>query len=184
MDEINVYNIPAFQRKRSLAAKGRKKSTPQSGAKTRKTASRSTKRTTTHRRRILRPIENTYDSPSFIEQDLTPEIYEREPLPSEGLFEELEEKQIKKSSSDFREMKICGVCEGYFDKINVAIIKVLSPIHKGDSIIFEKEGGLFEQIIDSIQIDRKDVSVAKSGSDIGVKVIISPKVGTHVYKEL
>ncbi|MDP2643229.1 MAG: hypothetical protein Q8P62_05295 [Candidatus Peregrinibacteria bacterium] len=181
MDEINVYNIPAFQRKRSLAAKGRKKTAL---PKKRKTASGSTKRTTTRRSKILRPVETNYNSPSFIEQDLIPEIYEREPLPSQGLFEEFEEKTIKKSSSDFREMKICGICEGYFDKINVAIIKVTSPIHKGDPLIFEKEGGLFEQVIDSLQIDRKDVSIAKSGSDIGVKVLIAPKVGTHVYKEL
>lgn len=181
MDELNVYNIPAFQRKRSLAAKGRKKT---SLPKVRKTASRKATRATQSRSKILRPTVINYDSPSFIEQDLTPEIYEREPLPSEQLFEELEEKTIKKSSSDFREMKICGVCEGYFDKINVAIIRVTSPIHKGDSLIFEKEGGLFEQIIDSIQIDRKDVVVAKSGSDIGVKVLMAPKVGTHVYKEI
>lgn len=180
MDEINVYNIPAFQRKRSLAAKGRKKTAL---PKVRKTAVRSATRTTTRRSKILRPTVTTYDSP-FIEQDLTPNLYEREPLPSEQLFEEFEEKPIKKSSSEFREMKICGICEGYFDKINVAIIRVTSPIHKGDSLIFEKEGGLFEQIIDSIQIDRKDVSIAKSGSDIGVKVLMPPKVGTHVYKEI
>jgi hypothetical protein len=176
MDELNVYNIPAFQRKRSLAAKGRKKPTSSRPKRTRKTATR--------RSKILRPVETNYNSPSFVEQDLTPEIYEREPLPSEQLFEDLEEKPIKKSSSNFREMKICGICEGYFDKINVAIIKVLSPIHRDDSLIFEKEGGLFEQIIDSIQIDRKDVSIAKSGSDIGVKVLTAPKVGTNVYKEL
>jgi len=181
MDEINVYNIPAFQRKRSLGAKSRKKT---SLPKVKKTASCSTKRALPRRSKILRPTETSYYSPSFIEQDLTPEIYEREPLPSEELFEELEEKQIKKSTANLREMKICGICEGYFDKINVAIIKVLSPIHKGDALIFEKEGGLFEQIIDSIQIDRKDVSIAKSGSDIGVKVLLQPKVGTHVYKEI
>jgi hypothetical protein len=181
MDEINVYNIPAFQRKRSLAAKGRRKSVL---PKTRKSASRTTKRTTTRRSKILRPMDVDYNSISSIENDLTPEIYEREPLPSEQLFEEFEEKSIKKSSSEFREMKICGICEGYFDKINVAIIKVTSPIHKGDSLIFEKEGGLFEQIIDSIQIDREDVVVAKSGSDIGVKVLVQPKVGTHVYKDV
>ncbi|PIZ75305.1 hypothetical protein COY05_04185 [Candidatus Peregrinibacteria bacterium CG_4_10_14_0_2_um_filter_38_24] len=181
MDEINVYNIPAFQRKRSLAAKGRKKTTL---PKKRKTASRSVKKPTTRRSKILRPVETNYNSPSFIEQDLIPEIYEREPLPSQELFEEFEEKTIKKSSSDFRELKICGICEGYFDKIDVAIIKVTSPIRKGDQLIFEKEGGLFEQVINSIQIDRKDVSIAKSGSDIGVKVFIAPKVGTHVYKEL
>ncbi len=181
MDEINVYNIPAFQRKRSLAAKGRKKT---SLPKIRKAAVRSSKRTTTRRSKILRSTETIYNSPSFIEQDLTPNLYERDPLPSEQLFEEFEEKQIKRSGSDFREMKICGICEGYFDKINVAIIRVTSPIHKGDSLIFEKEGGLFEQTIDSIQIDRQDVSIAKSGSDIGVKVFMPPKVGTHVYKEI
>jgi hypothetical protein len=79
-------------------------------------------------------------------------------------------------------MKTCGICEGYFDNIDVAIIKVTSPIRVDDRLIFEKDEGLFEQSVKSMQINRKDVTLAKSGSDIGIKVEMKPKVGTNVYK--
>lgn len=79
-------------------------------------------------------------------------------------------------------MKKCGIVEGYYDSIKVVVISVTSPIRTGDSLIFEQTGGLFEQEVSSMQINKKDVSLARSGSDIGMKVIIEPKVGTNVYK--
>lgn len=81
-----------------------------------------------------------------------------------------------------REMTVCGICEGFFDKIDVAIVRVTSAIREGDRIIFEKSDGLFEQSVKSMQIDRKDVKLAKTGSDIGLKVAFKPTVGTQVYK--
>ena len=33
-----------------------------------------------------------------------------------------------------------------------------------------------------MQIDRKEVRIAKTGSDIGMKVQLKPKVGGAVYK--
>ncbi|MBI2634505.1 hypothetical protein HYW82_02440 [Candidatus Peregrinibacteria bacterium] len=79
-------------------------------------------------------------------------------------------------------MKTCGVCEGYFDKIEVAIIKLTGTLKVGERIIFEKIDGLFEQKVESMQINRKDVKRAKAGSDIGLKVAMKPNVGTTVYK--
>jgi hypothetical protein len=35
-----------------------------------------------------------------------------------------------------------------------------------------------------MQINHKDVKLAKSGSDIGLKVVIPPKIGGNVYKVL
>ena len=87
-----------------------------------------------------------------------------------------------KALGKLREMKECGYCDGYFENIDVAIIKTTSPIREGDRLIFQKEGGLFEQTIDSMQINRKDVKLARSGSDIGMKVLMEPIVGTPVYK--
>ena len=81
-----------------------------------------------------------------------------------------------------REMKKCGICEGYFEKIDVAIVKLTSPLREGDQIIFEKPSGLFEQEVNSMQINRKDVRLARTGSDIGLKVSHEPTVGGTVYK--
>jgi hypothetical protein len=91
------------------------------------------------------------------------------------------EKKLEKDA-ELREMKICGRCEGYFEKINVAVIRVTSPIRKGDRLIFEKEKGLFEQTLNSMQVDRKDINLARSGTEIGTKVFMEPKVGAPVYK--
>ncbi len=160
MAEINELNIPAFQRKRSLAAKARRKVGYSSSLK-----------------KTKRAIKKRHEDP-ITEIPLLSAI-NHEPDFSDPI--DIFKPQTKKSSN-FREMKLCGRCDGYFDNIEVAVITVTSPIRKGDIIIFEKDEGLFEQEITSMQINRKDVSLARSGDDIGLKVFLKPKVGTSVYK--
>ncbi|MFH1218532.1 MAG: hypothetical protein V1679_01690 [Candidatus Peregrinibacteria bacterium] len=158
-------NIPAFRRKQSLAAKARKKPAYLSPKKR-----TTTKRTTTPRltrTRIIEPEDELEIPPSF---------------PSEDLFPDPDTYTPSSSSKKDREFQTCGICDGYFDKIDVAVVQVTSPIRKGDVLIFEKEGGLFEQEVDSMQINRRDVSLARSGSDIGLKVRHKPIVGAQVYK--
>lgn len=155
MSEINTYNIPAFQRKRSLAAKSRQRSK----LNLRLAKSKS------------RPADN---------KELFTDIPLNETLPEEDLFNK--RKPIGKA--DLQEFKKCGIIEGYFDKIQVAIIKVTSAIRKGDLIILEKDDGVFIQPLNSIQIDRKDVKIARAGGEIGIKVLMKPMVGGSIYKEL
>jgi hypothetical protein len=146
MDDIDVLNIPAFQRKRSLSAKARN----------------------------LNKRLTDLGNPIIPKQAAPAQKTTRQRISST--------KKIRKEQAQFREMITCGVVEGYFDKIKVAIIKVTSPIRVDDSLIFEQQSGLFEQTITSMQLDRKDISLARSGTDIGVQVIIEPTVGTNVYK--
>lgn len=147
MNDINILNIPAYQRKRSIAAKGRKK--PSTGRATKK----------------IDKLEFTIDSA----------------FPSHGsLTEPLE--MNKRKQSGIREMKSCGICEGFFDKIDVAIIRLTAPLREDDIIIFEKTDGLFEQKVKSMQIDRKPVKLARTGSEIGIKVSMKPQVGGTIYK--
>lgn len=113
------------------------------------------------------------------------DIPARPPIRSVDSFPIITTKTIEKKlekEAELREMIICGRCEGYFEKINVAVIQVTSSIRKGDRLIFEKEKGLFEQTLTSMQKDRKDISLAKSGTEIGTKVFMEPKVGAPVYK--
>ena len=151
----NSTNIPAYQRKRKIAALERKTVTKKP-------------RKTTRKRRITRKVqEMSVPTQSFIQ-------------PIFGRVEEIPEVKHKK----VREMRLIGRCDGYFDKINVAIVKLITPLREGDRIVFEKDRGLFEQTVDSIQIDRKDVRIAHAGDDVGMKVALKPKVGASVYKVL
>ncbi len=87
------------------------------------------------------------------------------------------------SLPDLREMRLCGKCEGYLEKIQVAIVTVSAPLRVGDRVIFESEsGGLFEQNLGEMQINREDVMTAYSGDDIGMKVKAVPKKNGNVYK--
>lgn len=80
------------------------------------------------------------------------------------------------------EMITCGTCEGYFEKIEVGIIRLTKAVRKGDIILIEKSGGLFQQEIKSMQIDRKEVKLATTGSEIGLKLAMPPQIGGKVYK--
>lgn len=166
MHEIDPTKIPAFQRKRSLLAKQRKKTKASKTTKVRKTRSSYQKPTYQSSPSFNEPLADIL-LPS---QSIFPAPLDNDPLPT------------KVERKDFEEMKTCGQCEGYFDKINVAIIKLTSPLRIGDIVIFEKEGGLFQQTVTSMQIDRREVRQALSGSDIGLKVLQTPTVGTRVYK--
>lgn len=86
------------------------------------------------------------------------------------------------SSQDFREMRACGTITDFFDQVDVAVVDVHSRISVGDQLVFETIDGLFEQSLDSMQMDQKDVEVAYSGDDIGIKVKTKPRKGGQVYK--
>lgn len=178
MEEPNALNIPAYQRKRSINAKARKKpsyletaldraitATKNKIKSRKKTRTKNTRSKTTIRNQTIEEIPIQTVLPS---QEIFPDPFSMEELP--------------KKQSDFREMLSCGICEGYFDKIEVAIVKVTSPLRIGDKIIFEKQDGLFEQKIKSMQLNRKDITLATTGSEIGLKVYQKPTVGSPVYK--
>ena len=86
------------------------------------------------------------------------------------------------SDSGLKEMRICGKVSGYLEKIEVAIVDVSASMRAGDRVIFESENGLFEQTVESMQIDRQDVVTAYSGDCIGMKVLAEPKKNGSVYK--
>lgn len=63
-----------------------------------------------------------------------------------------------------------GQVTHYFSNINVAVIKLAKPLNIGDQIQIKGATTDFEQKIDSIQVDHKEVDKAKKGDAIGVKV--------------
>ncbi|MCX6735268.1 MAG: hypothetical protein NTZ25_05180 [Candidatus Peregrinibacteria bacterium] len=188
MHEPDPINIPAYQRKRSIAAKAKKKPSYLETAldraiKAKKQHKRQRANRTTKSSHIDRnqSVETYIQSPNSFEEI---SIQTTSVLPSQELFPDPFHDMPASRKLEFREMKTCGVCEGYYEKIEVAIIRVTSPLRVGDSIIFEKPEGLFEQEIKSMQIDRKDITLATTGSEIGLKVLQKPTVGSPVYKVL
>ncbi len=78
--------------------------------------------------------------------------------------------------------KEIGEITHYFDKINVAVVKLKDKIKKGDKILVEGHTTNFEQAADSIQIEHKPVDEAKKGESIGMKVVDKVRAGDKVYR--
>ncbi|MFA6992145.1 MAG: hypothetical protein WC269_02580, partial [Candidatus Gracilibacteria bacterium] len=133
---MDILNVPAFKRKRSLSAKARKTSQSITMAELRpakKTRKRYTRKTT-----VQAPV---FDEPLM-------DIGIQEDVEQDSFFPEVIRKRDERN---VREMKFIGQCEGYFDRINVAVLKLTAPLRSGDSILFETADGMFEQPIDSMQ---------------------------------
>lgn len=71
----------------------------------------------------------------------------------------------------------------YYDKIGVAIVELDGTISVGDKIKFVRGGeDLFEQPVESIQIEHEKVESAAKGQVVGLKAEKEVKPGAEVYK--
>ncbi|MBU0573246.1 MAG: hypothetical protein KKH83_02065 [Candidatus Margulisbacteria bacterium] len=70
----------------------------------------------------------------------------------------------------------------WFGKINVAILKLNSPIRLGDKLEFKGCDPEFTQIIQSMQINHKFVEKAAKDAEIGVKMSHRVREGVEVFK--
>jgi putative protease len=70
-----------------------------------------------------------------------------------------------------------GQITHYFDHISVAALTLTEPLRIGDTIHILGHSTDFKQEVTSLQIDHQDVSEAKPGDDVGMKVI--QKVHPH-----
>jgi hypothetical protein len=188
---LDTYKVPAYQRKRSLSAKARRVCKPVTALERMKAGVPFVKKKVTRRRRVARssydydePVSYerpSYESPSYERQD----TFSQPLLGADSYNEPSYREEPSHSSSSgpaFREMRLCGKVSGYLNKIEVAIVEVSSSIRAGDKLIFESEYGLFEQTVDSMQINHENVVTAYSGDSIGLKVFAEPKNNGNVYK--
>jgi translation elongation factor EF-1alpha len=76
-----------------------------------------------------------------------------------------------------------GKVTHYYDKLNVAIIDLDGTLSVGDNIKFARGGeDLFEQKVESIQIEHEKKDSAGKGDVVGLKTQEAVKEGTEVYK--
>ncbi len=71
-----------------------------------------------------------------------------------------------------------------FSKINVAVIDLRIPLSRGDRILVKGPTTDFEQTVDSLQIDRKEVARVEAGQSAGLKLSQPAKEKDVVYKKL
>lgn len=76
-----------------------------------------------------------------------------------------------------------GKVTHYYDKIKVVVVELSGDLMIGDIIKFSKDGDdLFEQVVESIQVEHKKVVNAKPGDVVGLQVNDEAKEGTEIYK--
>ena len=79
--------------------------------------------------------------------------------------------------------KPIGKITHYFSNIEVGVIKLSNPLGQGDEIrIVGGENTDFNQKVDSMQIDHKEIKKAKKGDSVGLKVSEKVREGYGVYK--
>jgi hypothetical protein len=76
-----------------------------------------------------------------------------------------------------------GKVSHYFSRIGVAIVELKAPVSVGDQILVKGPTSDFEQVIESMQIEHVNVSTAKKGDSIGLKVNKLVKPNDLLYKK-
>ena len=75
-----------------------------------------------------------------------------------------------------------GEISHFFAHISVAVIKLSGKLKVGDKILIEGATTNFEQAVESMQIEHKEVKEAKKGESIGLKVKERVREGDKVHK--
>ena len=71
-----------------------------------------------------------------------------------------------------------------YDKIKVVVLDLDADLSSGDKIKFVKnDEDLFEQKVDSMQMEHEKIETAKKGDTIGLKVEGDVNEGAEVFKE-
>lgn len=81
-----------------------------------------------------------------------------------------------------KEGKLIGKITHYFGNIGVAVIKLKSPVKKGDTIRIIGGETDFEQAVGSMEVEHKKIEKAKSKDEVGMKVKEKVREGYKVYK--
>jgi len=72
----------------------------------------------------------------------------------------------------------------FFSKISVAVIELKAPLAVGDTIVVKGPNTDFEQTVDSMQIEHKNIQRAEAGQSIGLKLVQRARETDVVYKKV
>ena len=77
-----------------------------------------------------------------------------------------------------------GQVTHFFSKIKVAVLELTLPLVVGDRILVKGPLTDFEQTVNSLQIDHKEIQGAEGGQSIGLKLVQLAREKDLVYKKL
>ena len=77
--------------------------------------------------------------------------------------------------------KQIGTVTHWYDKIGVAVVKLTGKLAKGDKIMVKRGDEEFEDTVSSLQIDHKEVDLAKKGDDAALKLSKRAKEGAEIF---
>lgn len=78
--------------------------------------------------------------------------------------------------------KQIGTVTHFFDHISVAVLALTEPLRLGDKVHILGHSTDFEQEVTSLQIEHKDVTEAKPGDDVAMKVVKRVHPHDKVFK--
>ena len=79
------------------------------------------------------------------------------------------------------EPKKLGVITHYYDKLGVGIVKLEQDLKVGDKLKFQGNKTDFEQIVEQMQFDHKDIEEATKGQEVGIKLDEKVRNGDEVF---
>jgi U32 family peptidase len=77
-----------------------------------------------------------------------------------------------------------GKVLNYYSKIKVAVVELSLPLSVGDRILIKGPSTDFEQNVESIEVDRKDIHRAEGGTSVGLKLVQLARQKDAVFKKL
>ena len=72
----------------------------------------------------------------------------------------------------------------FFSKINVAVVELSTSLSVGDMTLVKGPQTDFEQTVESMQIEHKNLQKAEKGQSIGLKLVQSAREKDIIYKKL
>ena len=80
------------------------------------------------------------------------------------------------------QMDEVGRVSGFFAHPSVAIVELTAPLKLGDRIYIKGHTTDFQQVVDSLQVDRQPLQEAGQGQSVGLKVTQRCRKRDVVYK--
>ncbi len=90
----------------------------------------------------------------------------------------------KNINNNYKEKKIIGKVEQFFEKISVVAIKLDDSLDVGDIIEIGNNIESIKQKVESIEINKKSIEHAKKGEHIGIKLKWKVNRNDTVFKIL
>ena len=77
-----------------------------------------------------------------------------------------------------------GHISHFFSKIGVAVLELTAPLSVGDKILVKGPSTDFEQVVESMQVEHKNIQRAEAGQSVGLKLVQHARERDLVYKKM